>query len=55
MQFEFSSCTVSVCNRNSNKVAQSSNLWSTLALLLMSQTPEFVSVLVCGELPGCNA
>ena len=59
MQFEFSSCTVSVCNRNCNKVADSLATYGASVLdsgssVLMSQVPEFVSVLVSGDLPGCD-
>ena len=56
MHFEFSSCTVSVCNRNCNKVADSLATYGAFVLesgssMLMSQVPEFVSVLVSGDLP----
>jgi ribonuclease HI len=60
MQFEFSSCIVSVCNRNCNKVADSLATYGASVLdsgssMLMSQVPEFVSVLVSDDFPGCNA
>jgi ribonuclease HI len=59
MQFEFSSCIVSVCNRNCNKVADSLATYGAYVLdsgssVLMSQIPEFVYVLVSSDLLGCD-
>jgi len=56
MQSEFSSCTVSLCNRNCNKVADCLALHGAYVLesgsdMLMSQVPSYVMDLVKGDLP----
>ena len=58
MRSEFSSCSVSFCNRNCNKVADTLAAFGMGVLnsgsdMLMSQVPVFVSELVFGDLP-CN-
>jgi ribonuclease HI len=57
MQSDFSTCSVSVCNRNCNKVADCLAGYGATVLnlgseVLMSQVPVFVSELVSGDLPA---
>lgn len=52
---EFESCIVSVCAKSCNRVADSLSAFgehvSGPGFIFMSQAPEFVSVLVSGDLP----
>ena len=59
MCFEFSSCIISVFNRECNKVADflakyGANVVAPGSDELMSQVPEFVRDLISGDLPTCE-
>ena len=58
MRFEFSSCVILNCSRCCNKVADALATYGVCMLssdteLLNSQSPDFVSELVAGDLPQC--
>lgn len=60
MQYEFSSCSISNCNRCCNRVvdalvAYGGCMVSSDCELLMGKNPEFVCELASGDLPKCHA
>jgi hypothetical protein len=60
MQYEFSSCSISNCNRCCNRVvdalvAYGGCMVSSDCELLMTKNPEFVCELASGDLPKCHA